>query len=149
MGRGDGVARGRTQAARAYGDARVSPQRRSIAEAVDASREAFTIDRLADRVRDELPGVGTATVYRAVAAMLEAGRLERVGEHDGAALYARCDHDGHHHHLVCTSCGSTTAAPCPVGDGTRAAARAAGFDLTHHSVELYGLCAECRDDGAG
>ena len=132
----------------AFGAARVSPQRREIASAAAGLAGAFTVEELGRAVRSEDAGIGTATLYRAVAA-LEANRwLERVGERDGSILYARCDAGSrHHHHVVCEGCGRVVATECPV---TIAAGRkAGGFRITRHEVTLYGLCPACSatDDG--
>lgn len=132
----------------AYGSSRRSPQRERIARSADAVRGAFSVDELLDSVRAEDPGIGPATVYRAVACMVEHGFLEQVGERAGRALYLRCADHGHHHHLVCTGCGTVAQAPCPLDDAAIEAASAQGFVITHHEVSVYGLCAECLRAGA-
>lgn len=121
---------------------RATAQRLRIAEATDAASGAFTVDDVAATVRPA--GVGTATVYRAVAAMCETGFLEQVGSRDGASLYVRCRSDGHHHHVVCTGCGAVADAPCAVEGAFGATADASGFELTGHALTLYGVCPECR-----
>jgi len=128
---------------RAYGSARRSPQRESIARAAQSIAGAFSVDTLVTRVRESDPGVGAATVYRAVASMVEHGYLESVGEHDGRTLYLHCGADEHHHHLVCTGCGSFTPVPCPLDDHAIHHAAEEGFVITHHEVSVYGLCASC------
>jgi Fur family transcriptional regulator, ferric uptake regulator len=131
--------------ARAYGAARVSAQRRAIAAAVTALAGAFTVDELAAALRRRRGRAGVATVYRAVAA-LEASRwLERIGQRDGSALFARCAEGmRHHHHVVCGDCGRVAVIRCPgVGKTTRSGRRQ-GFLITRHEVTLHGLCADCR-----
>ena len=131
----------------AFGSARVSAQRLTIARVADAKvHQAFTIDELADDVGRADPSVGLATVYRAVAAMEAAGFIEALGTRDGATLYARCAHAGHHHHLMCTGCGAVTDVECTVDTG--AAGGQAGFEVTGHRLVLYGLCGCCRHEGA-
>jgi len=127
----------------AYGSGRVTKPRRVIAEITDQLDGAFTVELLADRVRDRSPHAGaTATVYRAVSAMESAGYIERVGTREGSALYARCGTRTHHHHIVCDGCGRVAQTACPVmtqvaGDDTD------GFVITRHEVTLYGLCPAC------
>jgi len=130
----------------AYGARRMTTQRRVIAQAVDETRGAFTIDELASRVRRMDRTTGTATVYRAVAHLEESGWVERVGERGGSALYARCGAEEHHHHLVCTGCGRIEPAACPLDAGLAEEAERAGFLLTDHEVTLYGLCAACQTE---
>lgn len=134
----------------AYGGGRASAPRLSVARAVAGLSGAFSVDELARRVRLFNPGVATATVYRATAAMAAAGFVEQVGDRDGKALFARCAEDGHHHHLVCTHCGAVAHAPCPVDRAVIERAGAQGFVITGHEVNIYGLCARClgADGGA-
>lgn len=133
----------------AYGGARVSSQRRLIAEVASALGGAFTIEGLATAVRERDASIGLATVYRAVNALETALSVERVGEKSGSVLFAYCDSAVHHHHLVCTGCGRIEHAPCPLGETPLAAARQDGFTITGHEVKLYGLCPDCAEPKAG
>jgi len=126
----------------AYVGARVSPQRAAIARAADAMTSAFSVDDLLEAVRRQVPGVGAATVYRAVSAMEASGFVESLGVREGSAIYARCHSGEHHHHLVCTGCGAVSDAECPVAPERYTASD--GFRVTGHSLVLYGQCAKCQ-----
>ena len=127
----------------AFGTARVSQQRRTIIATVEQMDGAFTIDELACGARTADARLGTATVYRAVAALEESGWLERVGEREGSVLYARCGAGHrHHHHVVCEQCGRVQATECPVV----VSAKTDGYRITRHEVTLYGICPQCLDD---
>lgn len=130
----------------AFGPGRASAPRAAIAHAAAGLAGAFTVEELQSALRERDAPIGTATVYRAVAAMAETGFLENVGERDGAALYAHCHASGHHHHLVCTRCGATAEAPCPL-DACASALETHGFLVTEHEVRLYGLCPVCAPAG--
>lgn len=135
-------------AARAlYGGGRMSTQRALIAEVVTSLPGAFTADELHAAVARVTPGIGLATVYRALAAMQTAGSVTAVGERAGSALVARCSRHDHHHHLVCTACGTVVGIDCPLGAETLASAERAGHLVTRHEITLYGLCATCRMAG--
>jgi Fur family transcriptional regulator, ferric uptake regulator len=133
-----------------YGSLRATPRRRLIAETAATLRGAFSVDDLARSVRSRETTVGVATVYRAVSALVGIGWLERVGERDGRALYARCDAGEHHHHVICDGCGRVEVTTCPVatavGGGAGESESAAGFVITRHEVTLYGLCPACAAD---
>jgi Fe2+ or Zn2+ uptake regulation protein len=131
----------------AYRGPRVTAQRLAIARAADSRVDrAFSIDELAADVRAAEPRIGLATVYRAVAAMEATGFVEKLGMRDGAALYARCAHRGHHHHLMCTGCGAVTDVECTVD--TRSASGHGDFQITDHRLVLYGICGSCaKGDG--
>jgi Fe2+ or Zn2+ uptake regulation protein len=105
---------------------------------------AFTVDELSIAARAHGASAGTATVYRAVAAMEASGWLERVGERNGSALFARCGAGGHHHHhVICDGCGRVAATDCPVAEQVASSAQSDGFVITRHEVTLYGLCSQC------
>ncbi len=127
-----------------YGGARMSTQRRLIAEVVTALPGAFTAEELHRAVAERAPGVGLATIYRALCAMQAAGTLSHVGERGGSALLALCGRHDHHHHLVCTSCASVVGVECPLSDAAFAPAVKQGHLITSHQIALYGLCASCR-----
>ena len=126
----------------AYAGARVSYQRAVIARAADGMTRAFSIEDLIAEVRHDLPGIGAATVYRAVSAMEAARFVEALGTREGSAIYARCRSGGHHHHLVCTGCGAVADAECPMALASYPAPD--GFQVTGHDLVLYGRCAKCR-----
>jgi Fur family ferric uptake transcriptional regulator len=131
----------------AYGAGRVTPQRQLIARTAADMPGAFSVEELATAVRARDAGAGVATVYRAVTALLDSGWLERVGERDGSALFARCHAGGHHHHhVVCDGCGAIEATECPVAVAS-AARSSNGFVITRHEVTLYGLCPRCANAG--
>ena len=50
--------------------------------------------------------IGLATVYRALQKAATENTVDVIRKDDGEALYRLCA-TGHHHHLVCTSCGKT------------------------------------------
>lgn len=127
----------------------MSAQRALIADEVMAFPGAFTAEDLHRSVSRRAEGVGLATVYRALAAMQDAGTIAAVGERDGSALLARCGRNDHHHHLVCTTCGSVVGVECPLGHAALEAATREGHLVTRHEITLYGLCAGCRAPGDG
>ena len=127
----------------------MTAQRETLVDVAGAMGGAFTIDDLAAEVRKRDGSLGLATVYRGVAAMERTGWLERVGERDGSALFARCPAGGHHHHLICTGCGRIEPAHCPLEEIVRPAERATGFVVTGHEVTLYGLCPDCASEQEG
>ena len=52
---------------------------------------------------------------------------------------------GHHHHVVCTSCGAVQDLDqCAIKDAMRELSDATGYEVEGHWLELYGRCATCR-----
>lgn len=128
----------------AFGSGRLTPQRATIARVAAGMSGAFTIEDLREEVRALDPGAAaTATVYRAVGAMESSGFLHRVGSRDGAALYARCEADAHHHHIVCEGCGRIAHADCPIVPTPSPSGVSDGFVVLRHEMTLYGYCPAC------
>lgn len=119
--------------------------RRLVISAATAHRRPFTAEELCVM----LPCVGRATVYRGLRLLVDTGLLCRVLLEDGEMRY-QLSHDGHHHHLLCVTCGvSTDLAGCDVEGLLQNAAYAAGFQMSGHWLEVYGRCGECAIPDAG
>src|SRR4051812_9558956 len=86
------------------GRARLTPQRRAVLEAVAEWQGSFTLIHLYHRARPAHPRLALATTYRTVELLRRAGSVRPLPGTDRPA-YIRC-HGGHHHHLICLSCGS-------------------------------------------
>ncbi|WP_288921495.1 Fur family transcriptional regulator, partial [uncultured Bifidobacterium sp.] len=63
---------------------------------------------------------------------------------DGQQLFRLCGDDGHHHHLVCVKCGRTVEIEPPSESWLRGIASAHGFTVESHTLEVFGLCPDCR-----
>jgi Fur family transcriptional regulator, ferric uptake regulator len=113
---------------------RVTPQRRAVLDAIERTRGVFTVAEL----QATLPGVGTATVYRTVELLRECGSLRRLGD----ASYVRC-HPGHHHHLVCVSCGAVEETELCAAPPARELEARYGFAAEWHEFDVFGTCKRC------
>jgi Fe2+ or Zn2+ uptake regulation protein len=96
------------------------------------------------------PGLSQSTAYRNVSTLIEAGAVRRVsGADDHGRFELAEDLAGHHHHLVCASCGKVSdVVPTPKLERALrdAVAAAAGdsFEVSEHRFELVGTCSACR-----
>ena len=61
-------------------------------------------------LRERGERVGLTTVYRTLQALASAGDIDVMRPPDGEQLFRRCSR-GHHHHLVCRSCGAKFVPP--------------------------------------
>ena len=130
------------------GPTATGPQRRtrqrSAVDSILADRADF---RTAQEIHDELrrlgERVGLTTVYRTLQAMTEAGELDALRNADGETAYRRCS-TGHHHHLVCRSCGRTVEVSGPaVEKWANAIAAEHRFRDVSHDLEIFGTCDRC------
>ena len=126
------------------GGRRLTQQRVIVAEALASARRALSAQELYDRIKSAHPGIGRATVYRALEAQVQDGMASRFEREGHVSAYIACDAE-HHHHLVCTRCqrvedlAEDVIAPMLVAVGRRH-----NFQVDHAALDLYGLCASCR-----
>ena len=122
---------------------RSTRQKAAIRAVLDGSQEFLTAQDLHERLRRQGEPVGLATVYRSLQALSDAGELDQLRNADGETAYRRCS-SGHHHHLVCRSCGRTVEVEGPaVEHWADRVALTHGFTDVSHTLEIFGTCAAC------
>ncbi|GAA3638042.1 transcriptional repressor [Microbacterium awajiense] len=119
-------------------------QRERVREALSDASGFVSAQTLHATLRDEETGIGLATVYRALAGLAAEGAADSLQSPDGEALYRACVSEGHHHHLICRSCGLTVEIEAhDVEQWARATAERHGFTRAEHIVDIFGLCETC------
>ena len=122
---------------------RPTRQQAAVAELLSRSEDFTSAQTVHARLREAGEGVGLATVYRTLQAMVEAGTVDVLRTDDGEAVYRACS-THHHHHLVCRSCGKTVEVEGPaVETWSDRVAHEHGFTEVTHSLEIFGTCAGC------
>lgn len=88
-----------------------------------------------------------ATVYRVLTQFETAGLVSRHHFEGGHSSF-ELDSGEHHDHIVCVVCGRVDEFMDEVIEKRQAAiAREAGYEMTDHSLYVYGVCAACRAAG--
>jgi Fur family transcriptional regulator, ferric uptake regulator len=88
--------------------------------------------------------VGLTTVYRALQALSDEGRVDVLHTPEGEARYRMCAQEDHHHHLVCRECGvSVEVKADEIETWVDRTAHDHGFRVLGHTAEVYGLCPSC------
>jgi len=124
---------------------RLTPARLAVVAAVVDQRGHFSVDDILGKV----PGVGRATVFRTMKLLADTGALCRVLLDDGSLHYRLRLRRGHHHHVVCTSCGSVQdLSDCVVSEVVGELSRSTGYQIEGHWLELWGRCRACRTQAA-
>jgi Fur family ferric uptake transcriptional regulator len=142
--------RGRAWAERAYrelaaGGHRAGGARAAVIEALATGGGCCTAGELTARLAAGPRPVGTASLYRALTALQEAGLVHSVDLGDGERRWELVHEDGaHHHHLVCDRCGRTASFDdAALEAAVSAVAERLGARLTVHDVVLHGRCSAC------
>lgn len=120
---------------------RATPQRVAVVEAIGAIEGAWTAVDVFERARRREPRLGLATVYRTIELLARDGSVRplAVGERP---RYVAC-RPGHHHHLVCLSCGVVEETELCAAPPAAELERRHGFAAETHEVDFYGRCARC------
>jgi Fur family ferric uptake transcriptional regulator len=127
---------------------RYTSQRRTIVEAIAGAGRPVTTPEVLARSGHRL---SQSSVYRNLAVLADAGVLRRLpsgGDFDLFELDEALSGQ-HHHHLHCTSCSVVIDVPAgprlehAVAAEAEELAADLGFAVAGHSVDLYGVCAEC------
>lgn len=119
---------------------RQTRQRAAIRRAIEGAGRPLAPAEVLDAARRDVPGLGIATVYRTVAALLAEGAVVPV---ELPGLPARYEPAGqtHHHHFRCRACDRVYEVPgCARGIPALAPA---GFEVDGHELVLYGRCGPC------
>ena len=92
----------------------------------------------ADRLKAEVETLKTD--------IAEAGEADSLQSPDGENLFRSCSTKAHHHHLICRECGETVELEAhAVEEWARLVGAEHGFAEIEHVVDLFGICARCRE----
>lgn len=120
--------------------------RRSLLELLAGQQCALTAQEIEDalRTRSTRP-VSRASVYRILEELEALDLVQRVETGQAMVRYERvCEHDEHHHHLVCDRCG--VVMPFSDPDLERAItslSERVPLAVSEHEIVLRGACRDC------
>lgn len=125
-----------------------SPNRRALVSTFNQFDGPLTVEQLYDATQPRVP---VSSIYRELRTLLDAQVLtmhhtaERVSRFELAEWLS-----GHHHHMVCVECMAISDISLEskterwLGKACEQAASEVGYVMTAHSLEIEGLCTECR-----
>jgi len=122
---------------------RQTRQRAAVSDLLTELNEFRSAQQLHEALRDRGVQVGLTTVYRSLQSLTNTGEVDSLITNEGETVYRKCS-EAHHHHLVCRKCGATVEIEGPtVERWSDAIAAEHGFTEVSHTLELFGLCAQC------
>ena len=125
---------------------RVTAPRRAVADLITEYDGHFTALELEDVARSRRLGISRATLFRALELLAELGIVERVDLPNGEHAYVPCAR-AHHHHVICSQCGRAatfTIEDHGLAERLEQVARASGYAIDAHRLEVYGRCPDCQ-----
>lgn len=127
---------------------RYTAGRRAVVTGLANSEGPMTVAELQATLSTPIP---LSSLYRSLSVMSEAGIVSPHHSGHGVTRYELAEWlTGHHHHLVCVSCGSVNDIEISSDHEQRlkelVSTLAAGSDFaaSDHSLEIDGECRECR-----
>ena len=128
---------------------RATRQGRAIEQLLSDADVFLSAQDIYARLRDEGHTVGLATVYRHLQRLTAEARIDAVKGDDDQFVYRLCASVHHHHHLVCRQCRrSTELESAEVERWAASQASRFGYTDVEHTVEIFGVCAECGGESA-
>lgn len=123
--------------------ARTTKQRTAVAAILTVSDDFKSAQQIHDALRSNGDSVGLTTVYRTLQALAAAGDVDVLLRGEGETLYRSCS-SGHHHHLVCRSCGATQEVTgTSIEAWAHRVAEQHGYTDVSHTIEIFGTCPDC------
>lgn len=98
-------------------------------------------------------GLGLTTVYRTLELLHSLGIVQKVTSGDGQGRYElrSADKKDHHHHLICTRCGTIVNYSDFVQEELELVKKTEeiltqkhNFAIQDHNIEFLGVCAKCQ-----
>ena len=128
---------------------RYSKQRNLILQILRENPVHPTAEWIFEKAKEEMPGIGVATVYRNLNALVEAGEIKRISGIDGVDRF-----DGNHlphYHMKCRACGclmdlepESEEALQRMEMVIRETFPTEAVDIKLNTMLLKGVCGQCK-----
>jgi len=122
---------------------RITPQRHAVLEYLLESEAHPTADEIYKALEEKFPNMSVATVYNNLRVLRKVGLVRELTYGDDSSRFD-CNMSDHYH-IMCEDCGKIVDFHYPPLDEVESLAeKVTGFEVSHHRMELYGKCDDCR-----
>ncbi len=121
---------------------RLTNQRQHVLDVLTTFPQSVEEVIAALKSKDE--SIDRVTVYRTLDCFVDLGVVGKTQFKDKTAKYELLTEAHHHHHLVCDNCGSVEDVALNEAFLLRKVSEQTNFQVKSHSLEFFGLCANCR-----
>lgn len=121
---------------------KLTPQRQMILGLIHSTRAHLTAEEIFEYIQSKIPGVNKSTIYRTLELLEELGCVFK-SELGNRFIYHHAE-EGHHHHLVCRTCGKSIDCDEDLFSSVeKAVKRKYDFQVTIKHMVISGLCGDC------
>lgn len=124
---------------------KITPQRRAVLYTIADNRDHLTPIDIYEKVSLQHPGIGLVTIYRTLDILDKLGLICEVHSGGNCRSYLLRRPSEHHHHLVCSSCGTVADfTECDLSELAERLSNETGFKIDGHILEFSGRCVNCQ-----
>ena len=121
----------------------VTHQRQVLYEVMQTMPGHPSPEEVYARVKEHIPAISLATVYKNIHLFVERGVLKEVSMHHGSLRVELNSHS--HHHIVCSHCKTITdITEDDLGVLTAPQRLPGGFQVERLAIDVIGICAACQ-----
>lgn len=125
---------------------KLTGERMAILSAVLTRDTHFDAETLHAGLRAKGGDISRATVYRTLDLLVQCGLVRKNSLGSSHANYEAARDNEHHDHLICLNCNKIMEFYRPDLEVLQEEICAENsFKAMHHSLQIFGLCSECRD----
>lgn len=123
---------------------KITKGRKGIIKILTASTCPLDVVEINNLLEKDAIFIDNATVYRILEAFVTNNIAQRVEFQEGKFRYELAALP-HHHHAVCTNCGSIQdIEECDMGELGDKINKDIGFKTSTHTMEFFGHCVDCQ-----
>ncbi len=125
---------------------KLTGERMAILNAVFLQKNHFDAEALHVDLRNKGGNISRATVYRTLDLLVQCGLVRKNSLGSSHANYEATQDNEHHDHLICLGCNKVIEFFRPDLETLQdKICTEKAFRPMHHSLQIFGLCADCKD----
>lgn len=121
---------------------RMTKQKKVILEILQSTKSHPTADWIYEQAKKEIPDISLGTIYRNLKQLKDMGQIMELNY---GSSYSRYDGVAeNHYHFVCNICGCIYDLDLTIEIPQERVEKLIKGKVTHHRLEFYGICADCK-----
>lgn len=120
-------------------------RRGDVLQILEASSSPVTAEKIFLELKEKNINISLSTVYRILDVLVEKEIVLKMNSTENDSAMFELNRRIHRHYLVCLGCRKMIPVEnCPLNGLEKRLEQETGFEVTGHSLEIYGYCSECR-----